>query len=582
MFGPLVNDNGTSFRLWAPNADAVSLLLPDDEPLALTKRPDGFFELFLPAIGAGQAYRFEIGGQQVPDPASRMQDDDVFGWSIVRAAAMATRNRPPPPWHEAVIAELHLGTASPEGTYRGLIKLLPHFVEAGYSTLELMPIADFPGKRNWGYDGVLPFAPDRSYGSPDDLQALIEAAHELGLAVILDVVYNHFGPSGNFLHLYAEDFFTTRSSTPWGAAINLSNPIVRRFFVENARMWIEDYGFDGLRLDAVHAFAPEGGDLLLTEIAEAVRTALPEAYLILENDRNEVRWLPREGMAPTLYTAQWNDDFHHVFHVLGTGEQDGYYEDYQDDPAAFAARVMTEGFLYQGQGSPHRQGQLRGEISKGAHPSCFISFLQNHDQIGNRALGDRLGGLVTRQCAGLLQFILLLSPQIPMLFMGDEFGAIAPFQFFCDFDGDLADAVRDGRRNEFKSFAKFTGDLDIPDPNAVQTFEASKLDWATLDTPNGAEKLARFRSLIELRRRFVMPLLGGSFLGASAERNAAAIKCQWMFSGGTIALAANLSDGVAKLDHAGIAAPHATEGDIAFLPAEIEFGPWSGLFWSPQ
>jgi maltooligosyltrehalose trehalohydrolase len=582
MFGPLVTDKGTSFRLWAPNADAVSLQFPDQKPLALAKRADGFFEIDMPSIGAGQRYRFDVAGQQIPDPASRLQDDDLFGWSVVRAPQTAKRDRRPPPWHDAVIAEIHLGTVSPEGTYQGLAKRLPHFVEAGYSALELMPIADFPGKRNWGYDGVLPFAPDRSYGSDDDLRALIEAAHALGLAVILDVVYNHFGPSGNFLHLYAEDFFTSRFSTPWGAAINLANPVVRRFFVENARLWIADYGFDGLRLDAVHAFATDGGDLLLSEIAAAVRAALPEAYLILENDKNEIRWLARDGGSPNLFTAQWNDDFHHVFHVLGTGEQDGYYEDYRDDPIAEAGSVLTEGFLYQGQSSPHRQGQSRGEISKGAHPSCFISFLQNHDQIGNRALGDRLGGLITRQCASLLQFILLLSPQIPMSFMGEEFGAIAPFQFFCDFDGDLADAVRNGRRNEFKSFAKFGGDLEIPDPNSVQTFEACKLDWDTMDTPNGQETLARFRALIELRRRFVMPLLAGSFQGATVLRQATAIKCQWMFADGTVALAANLSDGLATLDHSGIAAPLATEGEIAFLSTEIELGPWSGLFWSPQ
>jgi len=580
-FGPVVGPRGVNFRLWAPSIDDAALLMPDDSKHPMAPRDDGFFEVFIPDIGVGQRYAFEVATHRVPDPASRLQDQDVFDWSVVCGAEALERSRPRRPWYEAVICEIHVGTASPEGTFAGLAERLPQLADAGYTAIELMPIGDFPGKRSWGYDGVLPFAPDRRYGTPEALRALIAQAHGLGLSVILDVVYNHFGPSGNFLHLYAENFFSKEHQTPWGHAINLSDPLVRRFFVENARMWIEEFGFDGLRLDAVHAFMGEGADLLLWEIASAVREISSDAYLVLENDHNAARWLERRDLRPLAYDAQWNDDYHHVFHVLATGESAGYYQDYQDDPIGGAGRVITEGFLYQGEPSEHRGGKPRGEPSAHLPPSAFVSFLQNHDQVGNRAFGDRLVTLVPENRMKLLRFALLLSPQIPLLFMGEEFGATMPFQYFCDFDGELADAIREGRKLEFKSFEDLTHDRTAvtPDPNDEATFQASRLDWRAREIGAGRDVLREFRALVKLRREAITPLLGSDYCGAEPYRREMAIGCRWIFAEGSIALGLNPSDLSVKLPGFGGRPPRATVGDISSDDDAVTLGPWSGIFW---
>jgi maltooligosyltrehalose trehalohydrolase len=459
---------------------------------------------------------------------------------------------------------------------------LPHFVDTGYTALELMPVADFPGRWNWGYDGVLLFAPDRAYGPHDDLRRLVDAGHEAGLGMMLDVVYNHFGPSGNYLHHYAKDFFTDTVQTPWGAAIDLANPIVRRFFVENAVMWIRDYDFDGLRFDAVHAFPEAGGDTLLEEIAAACRAVKSDAWLVLENDDNAARWLARDGRRPRHYSAQWNDDIHHALHVAATGQTSGYYEDYADDPVASLVRCLTEGFAYQGEPSPHRDGTPRGEPSADLPPEAFVAFSQNHDQIGNRPFGDRLTASLEPRAIEILQAIVMLSPQIPMFFMGEEAAVKTPFPFFCDFGGELADAVRQGRQREFAGFFQdHAGSVeDLPDPLAEATFQSAKLPWEELSQEEPTRSLDQFRCLAEMRRVVVWPLVGSGYEGAAAKRSGRGFLVEWKFQAGTLRMAANLGDEPTRFE--------GPEDEPAFSIGQVEgagdttLGPWSLALWGGQ
>ncbi|MBS7540665.1 malto-oligosyltrehalose trehalohydrolase, partial [Ancylobacter lacus] len=464
-FGPLLRADGTLFRLWAPGVAGVDLLVEGAEPVPMRRGAEGIFECHVPGAGPGTAYMFRVGGHDVPDPASRAQREDVEGWSLVTAPLAPTPELAIRPWSEAIIAEVHVGTATPEGTFRALIDRLDHYRDAGFTVIELLPVADFPGRWNWGYDGVLLYAPDRAYGTPEDLRALVDAAHERGLGVMLDVVYNHFGPSGNYLPLYAPAFFRQDVDTPWGPAVDLENPLVRAFFVESAQQWLARYGFDGLRFDAVHAFATRGTGTFLRELAEGCRRVRRDAWLVLENHDNVARWLERDG---ALYTAQWNDDWHHVLHHLATGEAAGYYAPYAVDPLADLGRALAQGFVFQGEPYPDAGGHPRGTPSAHLPPDAFVAFVQNHDHIGNRPLGDRLVSSSTPEATALLRFVLMLSPQIPLFFMGEEAELATPFPFFCDFSGDLAEAVRNGRRNEFKDFfAHHEGTVDdLPDPIA--------------------------------------------------------------------------------------------------------------------
>jgi malto-oligosyltrehalose trehalohydrolase len=367
-----------------------------------------------------------------------------------------------------------------------------------------MPLADFCGKRNWGYDGVLPYAPDSAYGRPEDLKALVQAAHAAGLMVFLDVVYNHFGPKGNFLHLYAPQFFTERHQTPWGAAINFDGEgsrWVREYFVHNALYWLDEYRFDGLRFDAVHAIIDESPKHVLDELAFEVHEkagSKRKVHLILENDANQSRFL---GLGK--YTAQWNDDSHHGYHVLATGETDGYYIAYADAPAKHLARCLAEGFAYQGEVSPFTKDK-RGEPSAHLPPLAFVDFMQNHDQIGNRAFGERLAVLSNEKILKCLTAILLLSPSPPMLFMGEEWGCRQPFLFFCDFDGELGKAVRNGRRAELGRFAAFRDSAArerIPDPLAETTFRKCVLRWEDAD-PGWLEL---YKELLRVRKNEIVP-----------------------------------------------------------------------------
>jgi maltooligosyltrehalose trehalohydrolase len=525
-FGATVVDRDfVRFRLWAPAARAVDLCLESgdrEEAAPMSPRPGGWYELDHRSARLPLRYRYRVdGGQKVPDPASRFNPLDAHGPSeVVDPGAFdwddaGWKGRP---WHEAVIYELHVGAFSGDGTYRGVEDRLAHLVELGATALELMPLAEFPGRRGWGYDGVLPFAPESAYGRPEDLKRLVQAAHRRGLMVLIDVVYNHFGPEGNYLHLYAPQFFTDRHQTPWGRAINFDGPdgrVVRDFFIHNALYWLEEFHMDGLRLDAVHAIHDDSRPDFLTELAAAVQRGPGRerhVHLVLENDLNSARRLERDTEGrPKHYVAQWNDDAHHAFHVLLTGEADGYYSDYSGDPIALIGRCLTEGYAYQGEPSAFRHGEPRGEPSAALPPGAFISFLQNHDQVGNRAFGDRLAQLVDPRPLAAAAAIVLLAPSPPLIFMGEEFGAVTPFLFFCDLGPELSAAVTEGRRREFARFPQFrdpSAAAAIPDPCAAETFEHSRLDWTAVARPPHSDWLALYRRLLALRHREVVPLLG--------------------------------------------------------------------------
>ena len=565
-YGAQITQQGVRFRLWAPGCEQVALCVadePHEQVLPMDACGNGWFDLATPRAGAGTRYRFQVnGGLRVPDPASRFNPDDVHGASEVIDPAdfgwedAAWRGRP---WEEAVIYELHVGTFSPQGTFAGVTERLDYLAELGVTAVELMPVADFPGARNWGYDGVLPYAPDSRYGRPEDLKALIQAAHARGLMVLLDVVYNHFGPEGNYLHVYAKKFFTEHHHTPWGATINFDGPDsreVREFFIHNALYWLHEYHFDGLRLDAVHAIIDSSRPHILTELAERVHASIGgerQVHLILENDANEARYLGHDhGHGPGLhvakYTAQWNDDIHHALHVLATGETDGYYADYAGEPVRLLGRCLAEGFAYQGEVSAYRDHAARGEVSAHLPPQAFVSFLQCHDQVGNRAFGERITHIAPEPAVRAAAAIYLLAPGIPMLFMGEEFAARSPFQFFCDFSGELRQAVTQGRRREFARFARFADpamQAAIPDPNSAQTFLVSKLDWGSLDDTVQADWLAYYRNLLKLRQEVIVPRLHGMG-GRSAKFEAFApggLQVGWhLGDGSTLRLLANFSN----------------------------------------
>ena len=527
-FGAECRDDGSvRFRLWAPAARRVELCLVGTNRttrLPLDRCEEGWFELVTDAARPGTQYHFRIDdAREVPDPASRFQPRDVHGPSeVVDPDAFDWQDRAwhGRPWEEAVTYELHVGAFTPSGAFSAVRERLDYLADLGITALELMPVADFPGKRNWGYDGVLPFAPDSTYGRPEDLKELVRSAHDRGLMVLLDVVYNHFGPEGNYLRCYAPQFFTDRHRTPWGDGINFDGPesrAVRDFFIHNALYWLTEYHFDGLRLDAVHAIIDDSKPHILTELADTVRSFLVpdrQVHLILENDHNQARYLQRrERCQPRAYTAQWNDDVHHALHVLITGERDGYYSDYSERPLDHLGRCLVEGFAYQGEASLYRNRERRGEPTDGLPPTAFVSFLQNHDQIGNRAFGERIIKLADRRAVGAAVTILLLAPSPPLLFMGEEFGAETPFLFFCDFEKDLAAAVTTGRRNEFAHFARFRDPAErepIPDPSSVTTFEASRLDWDVVVQPRYRDWLRFYRELVKLRCRHVTPRLSAA------------------------------------------------------------------------
>jgi len=543
--GPeLLEDGTTRFRLWAPDAQNVSLIVVGAQTLPMTATEEGWYSIDAP-YGAGTLYRFLIDDElHVPDPASRAQAGDVHAPSLVvdthdnylwRNSSWLGR-----PWHETVLYETHVGLY---GGFAEMEKHLAGLAELGVTAIELMPIAEFPGDRNWGYDGVLPYAPEAAYGSPEELKHLVDTAHGLGLMVFLDVVYNHFGPDGNYLGRYAKHFFRHDQQTPWGDGIDFRRREVRDFFIDNALMWLMDYRFDGLRFDAVHAIPDRS---FLTELAERVHTTVEpgrHVHLVLENEDN------RSSLLTQGFTAQWNDDGHNVLHALLTDESQGYYADYHQDATSKLARFLGEGFIYQGQNN--RRGESRGEASAHLSPTSFVLFLQNHDQTGNRAFGDRLVTLADGDALRAATAVLLLSPMVPLLFMGEEWGSRQLFLFFTSHHGELADAVREGRRNEFAEFSEFADEATrerIPDPNAVSTFEQSRPDFGARTQPGHAEWHELYRQLLSIRHAEIVPRLPGSaFLGCSVLGDAAVLARWQLGDGSHLRLELNLGEQAALL-----------------------------------
>ncbi|QJQ97130.1 malto-oligosyltrehalose trehalohydrolase [Halomonas sp. PA5] len=582
-YGAQVLDGATTrFVLWAPSARAVSVEVEGEPSRAMQAGDGGHFQLDV-SCGHGARYRYRVfmqddeQGSLVPDPAARAQFGDIDGPSLVidpchyewRNVEWQGR-----PWHETVLYEVHVGAL---GGFEGVRHRLPYLVSLGVTAIELMPVAEFPGARNWGYDGVLPYAVEASYGSPDDMKALIDEAHGLGLMVFLDVVYNHFGPDGNYLASYADSFFRDDLVTPWGLAIDFREPAVRRYFIENALMWIEEYRLDGLRFDAVHAISERD---FLTDMAEEIRQRIRphrHVHLVLENEGNLSSLLNRQH-----FNAQWDDDWHNVLHVLLTGEHEGYYADFVENATSRLARCLSEGFIYQGEQSRH--GRARGEPSGKLPPTAFVAFLQNHDQIGNRALGERLSVLADPEALEAATVLLLLSPMVPLLFMGEEWGSTRPFLFFTEHREELAEAVREGRRGEFADFSAFCDEKtrrSIPDPNARQTFEDSIPDFDNRETPPHAGWLERYRTLLGLRHREIVPRLKGAKpLGAKVLGDKAVVARWRMNDDSHLVIALNLSDEVAPTSAFGVGrCLYETRKGVAVAAESGELAPRAAAAW---
>ena len=577
-FGAELRLNGAHFRLWAPRASSVFLRVeePLAQPIPMEHEPSGWFSTSTSVAGPGMRYRYLVDGRTFPDPASRCQPEGVHGPSEVidpRAYDWSDSDWRGRRWEEIVIYELHLGTFSRAGGFAGAVEHLDHIVELGATAVELMPIAAFPGGRDWGYNGVFLYAPAAQYGRPDALKQLVEACHARGLAIFLDVVYNHFGPEGNYLPAIAPDFFSERHQTPWGAAINFDGArsrVVREFFIENALYWLEEFHFDGLRFDAVHAIFDGSEPDIISEIVQTVRRRITDrnVHLILENDRNQTRYLRRTEGRVAGCTAQWNDDLHHALHALVTGDTSRYYSDYITEPARHLGRALAEGFAYQGERSQFRGGKTRGEPSGELAATAFVSFVQNHDQVGNHPFGARIATRAEEAALHAAITIVLLAPQIPLLFMGEEWATARPFAFFCDFEPGLRESVRQGRRREFAHFPEFQDEAareQIPDPTAQSTFAISRLDWAEPDREPHPRWLARYRRLLEVRRIEIVPRLSGMppFAGSYQTLGPRAMIVKWqMGDGSELLLLANFAD-------AGIAVPrNAANGRMIYGSAE--------------
>ena len=530
-------DGSVKFRLWAPAQETVSVAIEAGDLLPMRRDADGWFEATA-TLPDGTRYRYRLSdGLMVPDPASTGQAPDVHDASVVGTGSFTWkhpewRGRP---WTETVLYEVHAGLA---GGFRGIKDDLPRLAALGVTAIELMPVNDFSGTRNWGYDGVLPYAPDSSYGSPADLKELIDTAHGLGLMMFLDVVYNHFGPDGNYLQAYAPQFFRDDVNTPWGPAIDFRRREVRDFFTGSVLMWLTEYRFDGLRFDAVHAIQEQ--DWVAEMAATVRRTIDPDRHVHLVLEHHNAASLLRKSI-----DAQWNDDGHNVLHVLLTDEVSGYYADYADHPAAKLARVLAEGWVYQGERSSYLKAP-RGEPSTGLPPYAHVLFLQNHDQIGNRAFGERLTSLTSVAALECAIALLMLCPQIPLLFMGEETASTTPFLFFTDYHADLAKAVREGRRQEFAGFDEFADPVKrerIPDPNEIETFTAC------VPQPGSGDRFAFYQRLIALRFENIVPHLSGTVsLGAEAI-GPKAVVARWRLGDGTkLTIVTNLGTDAVSFD----------------------------------
>lgn len=601
---------GAEFRLWAPAAKAVDLVLhrvasPQIVPAA--RQRDGWYAIVHADAAAGERYQWRIDGElRVPDPASRHNPDGPHAPSLLvdpLAYAWTDDGWAGRPWHEAVFYEVHVGCFTAEGSFAAAAAQLPRLAGLGITAVQLMPLADFPGSFGWGYDGVLPFAPYHGYGTPDDLKRFVEAAHRLGLMVFGDAVYNHFGPDGNYLHAYAPQFFSERHRTAWGQALNFDDQAaatVRDFVVDNALYWLNEFRFDGLRLDAAHAMLDTSQPHILEDLSTRVRAGCPgrRVHLVLENDSNDETRLAAPG-TPGRFDGQWNGDLHHALHVLLTGERDGYYAEY-DDPMAQLARCLTHGFARQG--GPHNSpGASPRRAARGQAPlPAIVNCLHNHDQIGNRAFGERLQQLAEPPAMRLATALLLLAPTTPLLFMGEELGSRAPFLYFADWQGELRQAVQRGRNREFAQFERYAQaarEGRLPDPCSRGTFERCKLDIGA-DATDGGDGgdgdggrggdggeggggwPALYAELLRLRRDHLqprLPELAGQ--GHQSQVRGTLLQVRWRFGSRRLQLQANLGAAAVPAD-----APPAGSAALFQIGSAQpgELGAWSGRWhWLP-
>ncbi len=546
-FGAEWTDDGeVRFRLFAPGAEQVGLALDDAaEPLTMSAKPDGWHELSTSSAAVGSRYCFVLpDGTRVPDPASRYQPEDVSGPSEVtdpNAFCWTDKAWQGIPWTEAILYELHIGTFTPEGTFRAAAERLGHLSELGINAIELMCLSDFAGKRNWGYDGVLLYAPDSAYGTPDELKAFLDAAHACGIMVLLDVVYNHFGPEGNLISNYFSQICSDLHETPWGRGLNFDGPLcaeVRDFIIHNALYWIEEFHVDGLRIDASHAMIDDSPKHILDELHDRIE-ALPlsrPVHLILESEQNiEARLTRDDNGAAAAYTAQWNHD---ITHLLGAVFSN-LCEAGREEETGKLGKALAEGFVLAAQ-------MASGSPCCTVPPTSFIAFIQTHDLVGNRIFGDRIFAAASANAIRAIASIYLLLPQIPMLFMGEEWGASTPFPFFCDYHGQLAAAVKKGRFAQLTKLDPAPSEDEMkraPDPQAESTWRSAQLDWRELDQPSHATWFDWYKRILAVRRQAVVPLLKEPNLscGVSEIVGPGALTIRWtMASGATLHLAANL------------------------------------------
>ena len=533
VLGAQLRSNAVAFGLYAKPAEHCQVQLYDrhcapGRIAELRAHGDGYFSAEVVGVAAGARYQFVVDGRTLPDPYARFLPDGVHAPAqIVEsnypwARSHALRR----PLSEQVLYELHIGTFTPEGTYEAARKKLPYLAALGVTTLELMPLSSFAGGRGWGYDGVMHYAPFAPYGSPDELRRFIDEAHGRGLCMLLDVVYNHFGPSGNYLGAYCPEYFTHEFENAWGQAPCFRHPVMRRYVLENALYWLESFRFDGLRLDAIHAVFDPSPRHILREITDTIRQRVPSALVFAEDERNDPGCITELGC-----DGVWADDFHHHVRVTLTGEREGYYAGYQPGPAELA-RVIQRGWSYEGQTYPP-SGKPRGKSAAELDVERFVYCIQNHDQIGNRALGTRLCHDVDLDAYCVASALLLFLPMTPLIFMGQEWAASSPFLFFTDHDEELGALVTAGRRREFASFSAFA-DAErrskIPDPQSKDTFERSKIDWQQSKLEPHARVQALYRELLALRRDPAFKLTGGRS-GLSAQASGEVLSVQRQASG---------------------------------------------------
>ena len=500
-------DGGVRYRTWAPGKTGVDVVVYDGDGaiarrVALEAGEDGYFSGADERGRVGDRYKYGFDGQVWPDPASRFNPAGVHGPAqVVDPSGYEWHDSAwsCPPLAELVIYELHIGAFTPAGTFSGVIEKLEHLVRLGVSAIEIMPVAEFPGARNWGYDGVLLYAPSRAYGAPNDLRALVDAAHALGLAVILDVVYNHLGPDGNYLGSYSRDYFDPAHKTPWGNAFHFELKPVREFFAENAGYWRREFHVDGFRLDATHAIVDTSAKHFLSEVAERVHSL--GGFVMVEDERNEPRLLLPPNRGGLGLDACWADDFHHVMRVMLTGKREGYYRAYEGTLDELT-ETLRDGWLLHGE-KRRRKGPAESAECAQLAPEQFIFCISNHDQIGNQALGQRVTTSITPAAYRAASALLCLVPYTPLLFMGQEWGATTPFQYFTDHQPELGRRVTEGRREEFSGFSLFrdpAARAKIPDPQAEETFLRSKLQWQQLDRDEHRAILSLYEELLRLRR----------------------------------------------------------------------------------